>query len=50
MLMKDTKLYKKNPDYCKWLVYSLRDLVDEYGIDKVRCAVEKMEKKYGIHK
>lgn len=40
---------KRNGEYKKWLFYELWELIDKYGIDKVREAVEKMEKKYDIH-
>lgn len=36
-------------EYKKWLFYTIWELIDKYGIDKVREAVNKMEKKYDIH-
>jgi len=33
-------------EYKKWLYYSLLELVDLYGRDKVLAAIHKMEEKY----
>ena len=37
-------------EYKKWLYFSLVELIDLYGRDKVLDAVHKMEKKYDISK
>ena len=37
-------------DYKKWLYYSLLELLELYGRDKVLDAIHNMEKKYDISK
>lgn len=36
-------------EYKKWLFYTIWDLIDKYGINKVRDAVKKLGEKYDIH-
>lgn len=38
-----------NGEYKKWLFYELLELIDKYGIDKVREAAKKLGEKYDIH-
>ena len=41
---------KRNGEYIKWLFYELWELIDKYGIDKVREAAKKMEEARNIPK
>jgi len=45
-----SKQFYDEMDYMKWLYFSLVELIDLYGRDKVLDAINKMEKKYDISK